>query len=171
VVLIDSNKNFIEKATNEGLEAFEINIYDDDLTDNIELNDIGYLIAMTGSDAVNQYALNNLSKEFGEHGAFRVATSDEVRNQNFEQEEIFFTPKDDYINLSEAVRDYPTIYEVSIKSKEEYQATLKKIHGQLETVPLFMIAKDKNIYLLSEFEAKNLPAEKAKLVYVGNKIV
>ena len=28
-----------------GLEAFEYNIYDDDLSDNIELNDIGYLIA------------------------------------------------------------------------------------------------------------------------------
>jgi len=170
VVLIDSNKSFIERATKEGLEAFEINIYDDDLTDNIELNDIGYLIAMTGSDAVNQYALNNLSKEFGEHGAFRVATADEVRNQDFEQKGIFFTPKDDYINISEAVRDFPDIYEVPIKSKEEYDTLLKKIHGQLESVPLFVIAKDKNIYLLSEFEARNLPAEKSKLVYVGNKV-
>ena len=170
VVLIDSNKNFIEKANKEGLEAFQINIYDDDLSDNIELNDIGYLIAMTGSDAVNQYALNNLSKEFGEHGAFRVATADEVRNQDFEKEEIFFTPKDDYINLSEAVRDFPNIYEIPIKSKEEYESILEKIYAQLESVPLFVIAKDKNIYLLSEFEAKELSAEKSKLVYVGNKI-
>jgi NhaP-type Na+/H+ or K+/H+ antiporter len=170
VVLIDSNKSFVERATKEGLEAFEINIYDDDLTDNIELNDIGYLIAMTGSDAVNQYALNNLSKEFGEHGAFRVATADEVRNRNFEKKDIFFTPKDDYINLSEAVRDYPDIYEVPIKSDEEFKATLEKVQGQLESVPLFVIAKDKNIYLLSEFEAKGLSAEKSKLVYVGNKV-
>jgi NhaP-type Na+/H+ or K+/H+ antiporter len=170
VVLIDSNKSFVERATKEGLEAFEINIYDDDLTDNIELNDIGYLIAMTGSDAVNQYALNNLSKEFGEHGAFRVATADEVRNRDFEKKDIFFTPQDDYINLSEAVRDFPDIYEIPIKSKEEYEDILAKIHGQLESVPLFVIAKDKNIYLLSEFEARNLSAEKAKLVYVGNKI-
>lgn len=170
VVLIDSNKTFIEKATNQGIEAFEFNVYDDDLTDNIELNDIGYLIAMTGSDAVNQYALNNLSKEFGEHGAFRVATGDEVRNQNFEKKDIFFTPKDDYINLSEAVRDYPNIYEVPIKTKEEYDALLEKLHAQLESVPLFVITKDNDIYLLAEFEAKGLSPEKSTLVYVGNKV-
>lgn len=170
VVLIDSNKTFIETANKKGLEAFEFNIYDDDLSDNIELNDIGYLIAMTGSDAVNQYALNNLSKEFGEHGAFRVASADEVKNQNFDKKEIFFTPKDDYINLSEAVRDYPNIYEVPVKSNEDLQKELNKVHNQLESVPLFVIAKDDNIYLLSEFEAKGMSAEKAKLVYIGNEV-
>lgn len=170
VVLIDSNKTFIENANKQGLEAFEFNIYDDDLTDNIELNDIGYLIAMTGSDAVNEYALNNLSKEFGEHGAFRLATSEEVKNKDFDNSNVFFSPKDDYINLSEAIRDYPSIYEISINSDEEYQKNLEKLHTQLESIPLFVITKDENIYLLSEFETKKLSAEKAKLVYVGNKV-
>lgn len=170
VVLIDSNKTYIETANNKGLEAFEFNIYDDDLSDNIELNDIGYLIAMTGSDAVNQYALNNLSKEFGEHGAFRVASAEEVKNQDFLKKEIFFTPKDDYINLSEAVRDYPNIYEVPVNSDEDLKKSLEKVHDQLESVPLFVIAKDNNIYLLSEFESKGMSAEKAKLVYIGNEV-
>jgi len=170
VVLIDSNKTFIENANKQGLEAFEFNIYDDDLTDNIELNDIGYLIAMTGSDTVNQYALNNLTKEFGEHGAFRLASAEEVKSQNFEHNNLFFSPQDDYINISEAVRDYPDIYEVPINSDEEYQSTLEKLHNQLESVPLFVIANDKNIYLLSEFESKGLSSEKSKLVYLGNKI-
>jgi NhaP-type Na+/H+ or K+/H+ antiporter len=170
VVLIDSNKAFIEKANNLGLEAFEFNIYDDDLTDNIELNDIGYLIAMTGSDGVNEYALKHLSKEFGEHGAFRLATADEVKNQNFENKNLFFSPQDDYINLSEAVRDYPNIHEVALKSHEQYKELLGKIHAQLESVPLFIIAQDKNIYLLSEFESKGLSAEKSKLVYVGDQV-
>lgn len=170
VVLIDSNKAFIENANKMGLEAFEFNIYDDDLTDNIELNDIGYLIAMTGSDSVNEYALKNLSKEFGEHGAFRVASADEVKSQNFEKKDIFFTPKDDYINISEAVRDFPNIYEIPINSDEEYKSVLQKMYDQLETIPLFIIAKDKNIYLLSEFESRGLSAEKSKLVYVGDKI-
>lgn len=170
VVLIDSNKAFIEKANQEGIEAFEFNIYDDDLSDNIELNDIGYLIAMTGSDAVNAYALEHLSKEFGEHGAFRLATAQEVKDQNFEEKNIFFSPKDDYINLSETVRDYPDIYEIPVKSKEEYAETLEKLHGHLECVPLFVITKDKNIYLISEFEARGLSPEKSKLVYIGNKV-
>lgn len=170
VVLIDSNKTFIEQANEEGLEAYSVNIYDDDLTDNIELNDVGYLIAMTGSDAVNKFALNNLSKTFGEHGAFRLASADEVKTKDFAEKNTFFTPQDDYINLSEAVRDYPNIYEIKINSNEEYHTKLEKLHTQLESVPLFVITKDENIYLLSEFESKELPVEGIKLVYIGDKI-
>lgn len=171
VVLIDANKRFIEQSNEQGLEAYEVNVYDDDLTDNIELNDIGYLIAMTGSDAVNKFALKNLSKEFGEHGAFRLASPDEVKNKNFEEKEIFFTPQDDYINLSEAVRDYPNIYEITINSEEEYKSNLSKLHAQLESVPLFIKTKDKNIYLLSEFEASELPKVGIELVYVGDEVI
>ena len=170
VVLIDANKTFVANALSMGLEAFEYNIYDDDLSDNIELNDIGYLIAMTGSDTVNEYALKNLSKEFGEHGAFRVATADEVKNKNFDNKAIFFSPKDDYINISEAVRNDPNITEIAIKSEEEFEPTLQKIHNQPASIPLFVITEDSNIYLLSEFESKNFSLEKSKLVYLGNKI-
>lgn len=170
VVLIDSNRGFVERANEVGLEAYEVNIFDDDLTNNIELNDIGYLIAMTGSESVNKYALNNLAKEFGEHGAFRLATAEEVKNKNYDEKTVFFTPKDDYINLSETVRDYPEIHEVPIKSEEEYQSKLEKLHTQLESIPLFVITNNKNIYLLSEFESKDLPKQKIKLVYVGDKI-
>ena len=121
VVLIDSNKNFIEEAKKEGLEAFTVNIYDDDLTDNIELNDVGYLIAMTGSDAVNDFAIASFSNAFGEHGAYRLATSKEIRTVGAENKEQFFSPEDDYLNLSEAFRDNPKIHEVTINSEEAVQ--------------------------------------------------
>jgi len=170
VVLIDSNKMFIEHAQKEGVEAFEFNIYDDDLSDNIELNDIGYLIALTGSDAVNEYALKNLSKEFGEHGAFRLATAQEVKDQDFAQKDVFFSPKDDYINLSEAVRDFPQIHEIKIDSDETYQSSLDTLHQHLESVPLFVITKDEEIYLLVEFESKALPKKDCTLIYVGDKV-
>ncbi|MFY0629571.1 MAG: sodium:proton antiporter [Flavobacteriaceae bacterium] len=170
VVLIDSNKTFIQNANDEGLEAFEVDVYGDDLTDNIELNDVGYLIAMTGSDAVNKFALKNLAKVFGEHGAFRLASADEVKTKNFEEKDRFFSPQDDYINLSEAVRDYPNIYEIAINSEEEYKKNLSKLHNQLESIPLFVKTNDDNIYLLSEFESKEISIENTTLVYVGDKI-
>ena len=54
----------------------------------------------SGSDAVNKYALKNFSPIFGERGAYRLATADEVKNQNFENEKHFFTPKDDFKLIS-----------------------------------------------------------------------
>ena len=170
VVLIDANTSFIEQSSNMGLEAYSVNVYDDNLSDNIELNDIGYLIALTGSDAVNKYALKNFSPIFGERGAYRLATADEVKNQNFENEKHFFTPKDDFINLSEAARDYPTIYETAISSENEFNETLEKLHNQIESVPLFVKTIDNKIYTLSDFYSRQLIKKDIMLVYLGNKI-
>lgn len=169
VVLIDANKLFIEQSNKAGLEAYEVNVYDDDLTDNIELNDIGYLIAMTGSDAVNNYALKNLSKVFGDHGAFRLISSEEVKSENFDLKHQYFTPKDDYINLSETVRDYPNIHEIMLHSEDEFKTHIEKIHKKLQSIPLF-IKTNNNIYLLSEIESKEISIENATLVYIGDKI-
>jgi len=170
VVLIDANASFIEQSNNQGLEAYVVNIYDDDLTDNIELNDIGYLIALSGSDAVNKFAVKNFATTFGEHGSFRLISADEVKSQDFEFKNQFFTPKDDYINLSEAVRDFPNLYEIIIDSDKVYKQTLEKLHNQLESIPLFVKTTTNNIFVINEFESKNIPKEGVTLIYVGQKI-
>ena len=169
VVIIDSNKNFIKQALNEDLEALAVNIYDDELRDNIELNDVGYLIAMTGNDAVNKYALANFSTIFGEHGAFRLASSLEVINATSEERENFFTPKDDYINLSEAFRENPTIKEIEINSEEEYTKILELLAKEEKSIPLF-IEKDKGIYLIAEFEKAGLEKKGLTFSYLGKDI-
>jgi len=169
VVLIDSNKSFIETAKKEGLEAFSTNIYDDDLTDNIELNDVGYLIAMTGSDAVNDFAMDSLSNAFGEHGAYRLATSKEIRTNNSEYKEQFFSPKDDYLNLSEAFRDNPKIHEVAINSEEAYNTMLSKLSNESRSVLLF-VKKSDTIYLIPEFEKSKQSKENCTLIYLGKNL-
>jgi len=169
VVLIDSNKTFIEKAMEDDLEAINVNIYDDDLTDNIELNDVGYLIALTGNDAVNKYALSNFSEAFGEHGAYRLASSLEVINATTEERQGFFTPKDDYINLSEAFRENPTIKEVSINSEEEYTKIFTILAKEEKSIPLFIEIED-NLYLIPEFEKLDLDKKNILLSYLGKDV-
>ncbi|WP_405566371.1 cation:proton antiporter [Polaribacter sp. Asnod6-C07] len=169
VVLIDSNKNFIEKATENDLEAFNVNIYDDELTDNIELNDVGYLIALTGNDSVNKYALNNFSKAFGEHGSFRLASSTEANNASEEEKYGFVTPKDDYINLSEAYRENPNITEVKVNGDTEYNNILKILENEEKAVPLF-IQNKKGIYLIAEFEKAKHEKKDLVISYLGKDI-
>lgn len=169
VVLIDSNKNFIEKATENDLEAFNVNIYDDELTDNIELNDVGYLIALTGNDSVNRYALSNFSKVFGEHGAFRLASSTEVKTATLEETYGFFTPKDDYINLSEAFRENPNITEVKVRNEEEYDTIIEILSKEEKAVPLF-IQNKKGIYLIAEFEKAKQEKKDLMFSYLGKDI-
>ncbi|WP_438978015.1 cation:proton antiporter [Polaribacter sp.] len=169
VVLIDSNKNFIKQAQDDDLEALNVNIYDDELSDNIELSDVGYLIAITGNDAVNKYALANFSKIFGEHGSFRLASSIEILNATDEERQKFFTPKDDYINLSEAFRENPNIIEVKIKNETEYSNILNLLAKEEKSIPLF-IESTKGIYLISEFEKEGFEKKDVVFSYLGKNI-
>jgi NhaP-type Na+/H+ or K+/H+ antiporter len=170
VVLIDSNSNFIEQAINDDLEALKVDIYDDDLTDNIELNDVGYLIALTGSDMVNKHALNNFSEHLGEHGAYKIASSKEIIEATAFERKSFFTPNDDYINLSEAYRENPFILEVEIKTEADYNNILELFSKEEKSIPLF-IEDGKGIYLIPEFEKIAEIKENLILSYLGKKMV
>ncbi|WP_439130926.1 cation:proton antiporter [Polaribacter sp.] len=169
VVLIDSNKNFIDQAQEDDFEAIAVNIYDDDLGSNIELSDVGYLIAMTGNDAVNKYALSTFSDIFGEHGSFRLASSLEVVNAKEKERLGFFTPNDDYINLSEAFRENPTIKEVKINNEKEYDAILALLAKEEKSIPLF-IENEKGLYLIAEVEKEKMEKKNLVLSYLGKEI-
>ena len=170
VILIDANKNFIEKALEDGLEALNVNVYDDDLTDNIELNDVGYLLAITASDAVNKHALSTFSELFGEHGSFKLATSDEAKHATIEERKSFFTPNDDFINLSEAFRENPVINQVKIASEKEYYKILELLALEEKSIPL-CIEKGEGLYLVAEFEKQEVAKKDLILSYLGKKLV
>ncbi|MCT4698744.1 cation:proton antiporter [Tenacibaculum haliotis] len=170
VVIIDSNKDNIEKAKNEGLESFQVNIYDDNLTDNIEFNDVGYLLSITGSDSINKYAISNFSGVFGEQGAYRLASSQEIITQEYENKDDLFTIKDDFLNLMDTVREYPQIYETPVNSIEEYKKKINEIYAELKSIPILMKNKNNEILLISEFEKKVTTIENWQLVYLGKEL-
>ena len=166
VILIDSNKSFIKEALDSDIEAFKVDVYDDELANNIELNDVGYLIALTGSDQVNMHALNKFSQNFGEQGAYKLASSKEITEASDSDRESFFTPHDDYINLSEAYRENPIINEVNISNQKEYNSLLEVLSKEEKSIPLFVENKQ-GIYLLPEFEKNKFAKEDITLFYLG----
>ena len=170
VVIIDSNKDNVEKAKNEGLESFQVNIYDEDLTDNIEFNDIGYLLSITGSDSINKYAITNFTTSFGEQGAYRLASSQEIITKDYENKEQLFTIKDDYLNLMDTVREFPTIHETAVNSIEEYRKKINEVYDELKSIPILMKNKNNQILLISEFEKNVTVIENWKLVYLGKEL-
>ena len=56
VILIDTNRNNIRRAESEGLEAYHGSILNDSMIEDIDLNGIGNMIAMTPNDEVNSLA-------------------------------------------------------------------------------------------------------------------
>ena len=170
VVIIDSNKDNIEKVKKEGIESYQVNIYDDDLTDNIEFNDVGYLLSITGSDSINKYAISNFADNYGEQGAYRIASSQEIITKEYENKEQLFTVNDDFYNLMDAVREFPEIHETPVNSIEEYKKKVNEIYAELKSIPILMKNKNNEILLISEFEKNVTTIENWKLVYLGKEL-
>jgi NhaP-type Na+/H+ or K+/H+ antiporter len=170
VVLIDSNPNHIKKAEAMHLEAIEASVYDDDLSENIELNDIGYLMSLTGSSVVNEYALSKYKKHFGEQGAFRLISSDEMKNPDETPEIGLFSHTDDFINLSEVVRENPKVNEVEILSNEDYITKIGKLNAEIASIPVFVKSNDGVIHIISSYSEKMDVEEGNMLMYLGKTI-
>jgi hypothetical protein len=168
VVLIDNNPANIEHAKKLGLEAMTANIFSDSLTDNIELNDVGYLLAMTGNSDINAYAIKKLAGEFGENGAFRLVSPEELNDPEKMPDEGLLSETDDYIKMTEAVLKYPAIHELPLKNNEQLSQLMGKARTDDEVIPLFIKYPDGNLEIISSLKDKvtSIP-EGSKLVYLG----
>ena len=168
VVLLDNNQSNVAKAKEMGLQAIVSNIYSDSLEDNIELNDVGYLIAMTGNSDINKFAINKFGKEFGGNGSFRLITSEELNDPNNDPNQGIFIQTDDFISLTETVRKYPALHEIDIHNKEDYESLIELSGKDKEIIPLFLKDENKELHIIANIdkEAEEF-TEGWKLVYLG----
>tara|TARA_R110002049_G_scaffold50539_2_gene143429 strand:- start:267 stop:2144 length:1878 start_codon:yes stop_codon:yes gene_type:complete len=168
VVLIDSNQNNIDKAKELNLEAFINNIYSDTLSDNIELNDVGYIMAMTGNSDINAFVIEKFSKDFGENGSYRLVTSDEMNFPEKSPKEGLFSPTDDYINLTEVTRRYPAIQEIDIDDAAHYTSLIEMASKEKFMIPLFLKDDEGELHIISVYDTKvEEIGQNYKLVYLG----
>ncbi|NEW79754.1 MAG: sodium:proton antiporter [Gelidibacter sp.] len=171
VVIIDNNSDNINRAKLLGLEAMKVNVYEDDLSEDVELNDIGYLLALTGSRSLNKYVIEKYAEKFGENGAFRIVSTDELINEIEISKENLFTHKDDFINLSEVVRDFPFINEVNVESREHFNRLLKEIGYETHAIPVFLKDESGFIHIISSLDESFKIENGNTLVYIGKAIV
>ncbi|HET8736326.1 MAG TPA: sodium:proton antiporter [Pricia sp.] len=172
VVLIDNNRNNVDKAKELGLEALTANIYSDALTDNIELNDIGYLMALTGNSDINEYAIERFTKRFGENGAFRLVNSDEMNDPGNNPKEGLFSHTDDYIKMTEVARRYPSIHEIDLRDQEHYEGLIEMIKAENQTIPILLKTPNGDLRIISAYSKDDFNdiTDGYKLVYLGKTI-
>ena len=170
VVLIDNNQANVDKAQRLGLEAITANIFSDSLTDNIELNDMGYLMALTGNSDINNFAINKFQKQFGENGAFRLVNTEEVNDPENNPKEGLFSHTDDFIKLMETIRSYPAIHEIDIKDKTHYDHLIDITQKEKDIIPVFTKSPNGSIEIIPANSKDFVPSgEGYKLVYLGKR--
>ncbi|XCF06448.1 sodium:proton antiporter [Tamlana crocina] len=168
VVLIDSNDQNIEKAKELSLEAITTDIYSDTLMDNIELNDMGYLMALTANPDINKYAINKFSEQFGENGSFRLVTTEEMQDDINNPEDGLFSHKDDFSRLIQLARKHPSIQEIDLEDKAHYEELIKISNNDEDIIPLFIKDKKGELHIISSFNLDVKTIEEGyQLVYLG----
>lgn len=168
VVLVDRNAHNVETSKNLGLDAIETDIFSDDLTDNIELNNVGFLMALTGNDLINEKAIKKFHEEFGENGTYRMITKEEMNRQSPAPSVGLFSNTHDFTKLSEVASRYPGISEVSLTSKSQLINVIEITSKEDYIVPLFIKVPDGEIQIISSYEhvVENFE-EGSVLAYLG----
>ncbi len=171
VVLIDTNSNNIKKANELGLEAINVDVFSDELENNIELSDIGYLMALTANSEVNNYCIQKFQHQFGENGSFRLISPEEKEDSKNNPKEGLFSHTDDYVKLTDIVRKSPKIHEISIKSSEHFKKLIAKTKDNDDIVALFIKFENGDLDIIPASNI-NLKVDKGiKLVYLGEKVL
>ncbi len=169
VFLVDSNPSNIRRAREKDLKGIEVNIYTSDLSDEFDLLDVGYLLALTGSNDVNEYAIRRYEDMFGERGAYRLITSDELKASTPpEDREHIFSFADDFINLSEAHRESAVVHELPLSGQAELAGLLQEAKRENYSVPLFLKSPDGTLQMIPH-DISTVSVEEGgyQLVYLG----
>lgn len=172
VHLVDSSPAHIAKAEEAGLEGIVANIYNTELAERYELLDVGYLLAFTSSDEVNAYALNRYEAIFGESGAYRLITVDELKGRKEPTGENIFSYTEDFINLSESNRESAIIRETPFSTSRQLLEMIALAATDVDIAPLFIKHPDGQLHVIPKpptaFEFTNDAIY--HLVYLGNEL-
>ena len=170
VVLVDSNASNVRRANELGLEALKEDIFAEDLTDNLELSDVGYLLSLTGNSAINQFAIDKFKRQFGENGSFRLITPEEMNDPQNNPKEGLFSHTDDFVKLTEVIRKYPKINEIKLNSKDHYDSLIEISKKDEDVVPIFIKQKTGVLEIIPAFSSDIEFEKGSQLVYLGKEI-
>ncbi|OAV43698.1 sodium:proton antiporter [Lewinella sp. 4G2] len=169
VYVVDSNGSNIAKAKEKGLTGIVANIYNTDLAEQYELLDVGYMLAFTGSNEVNDYALSRYTPIFGERGAYRLITADELKKRHQAADDGIFSYSDDFINFSDANREMSVVHERELFSNTEFAELLVAANTEKVIVPLFLKHPDGMLHVIPrDLSTVDVDAGGYHLVYLGN---
>ncbi|ANW95330.1 cell shape-determining protein [Wenyingzhuangia fucanilytica] len=167
VVLIDNNAENISIAQKMGLNAEVFDVFTDEVGDNIEYSDIGYLLALTASKKVNKHAIGSFKKTIDKASCFRFVSEIELSSGKADSGSNFLSTKDDFLKFSELIREYPQVNEIEIKSQEDFIQKNQELTDKNNTIPLFVADEKGELYVIAAANKTIKIGKHFKLVYVG----
>ena len=168
VVLSDSNKSKVSEAKRNGLNAINSDIYSNELINDLELSEVGYLFALTGNQEIDKYAVRKLKSQFGENGAFRLYRADEVKSSKNSDKGLLFGVED-LLRVETVGKDF-SITENTVLNKEDLIEKLSSINKEKNKIPLFLRDENNQLNFLDDLTFEQQFFEKNQLLVVMEEV-
>lgn len=163
VILADTSKTNSREAQRRGFEVYEGSILADNVYDDLDLTQVGRLLAITSSAEINNLALKYFDDEFNEGNLYRITSKNEMGMKDIDlPRNVIFNGQVDYLALAQAIRKGQDMLVEDCPDLEAYQEIKKKSRGKL--IPMFMIDEDGKVEIIT----RDLPtfAKGDKLAYI-----
>ena len=152
VLLIDSNFDHIREARMLGLPVYYGNMLSDDIVDDLDLNGIGRILAMTANDGVNSLANLHFAEVFGSAETYQLTPQTEGRAGQSDLSLglhgryafghfVTYSYLDDLFNASVDLRTTPLT--------EKFTYGNFKSQYNKRAIPLFLIDKEGHVDLFT----------------------
>lgn len=153
ISLVDSNWANVSAARQEGLKAYYENILIEDLSEDIQLDGVGKLIAITRNDEVNSLAALHFIEDFGRSQVYQLpkiskfsAKSEESIPQHL-RGRLLFGPEATFAYLDEKFSSGASLKKTPLTGEFNYDS-FKNLYGD-KALPMFIIKESGELVVLA----------------------
>lgn len=147
VVILDTNRDNINKANMAGLNAYNESIIAEKVIERINLEGVGKLLALTSNDEVNSMGVLNFSEIFDKENLYQLQPVTKEDEREFSPQYLrgrFLFGKDITCNyITKRVSEGASIKSTKLTDKFSFE-DFKKKHGQA-SIPLFLISNNRKL--------------------------
>lgn len=170
VVLADTNWANMNKARRDGLETYYGNILAEHAVDNMNMDGIGKLLALTPNDEVNSLAVIRFSEFFGTSRVFQLISTAQTTNKDREVPDklsgrLLFGEEINHEVFSQRVNEGARIKVLDV-DEDLAQKKTEEILAD-ETIPLFLINQSREAIPYT-VDNKPTPQSGDKILYLVN---
>ncbi len=161
VLMADVSHPNIRDARRRGLPVFHGNVLKDEEIQEMDLSEMGRLMAMTSNTEINLLAVQKFSAIFGPHRVFRLVSRREMEIEGLAlPKNILFEARADHLRLVALVRAGVSLQKTTVNDIDEYEEWLEK---NPRAVPLFIELPDGKVWIIARYRLP-IPPE-STLVY------
>lgn len=153
VLLVDSNLRNISAAKREGLSTQHGNILTESVFEDIELDGIGRMLAMTPNEEANALAALRFVDTFSRAEVYQLppakrdSESDGIEQAHHLRGRLLFGKDDDFYSLEERFYDGGEIITTLISEEDSFEKFAEQVENNF--LPLFVVTEERDLLIYS----------------------